>query len=120
MNRISLFGVATAALALAAPVAAQDTADAERAFSRAARSFTACLAAAATSSLETTGQPETFRVEFARACGAQEAIYRQTAVRLRMSRGANEQQAASETDADVINGRLAFLADQKARYARAD
>ena len=120
MHRISLFGVATAALALAAPATAQDNAEAERSFSRAARSFTACLASAASASNGTDARPDAFRVEFARACAMQEVAFRESGVRLRMSRGVSEQQATSETDADVINGRRNFLADRSRRYARAD
>ena len=117
MHRLSLFGVATAALALATPVVAQGPADNERAFARAARSFNACLASAATSA---PAQPEAFRVEFSRACAMQEVAYRESSVRLRMSRGASEQQAESETDADIINGRRNFIADQARRYALAN
>lgn len=117
MPRISLLEVATAILVLAVPATAQDAIDPERAFARAARSFTACLASAASNG---GAQPEAFRAEFARACSTQEIAYRESGVRLRMSRGASEQQAISETDADVSNGRRNFLTEQTRRYASAN
>lgn len=106
MNRISLFGVATVALAIAAPAVAQGSADAERAFARAARSYTACLAAAATA--------ENREGSMADRCLAQETAYRETSVRLRMARGASESAAVSETEAEIADG-LRIFGDARTR-----
>ncbi|ANY19266.1 hypothetical protein A6F68_00737 [Tsuneonella dongtanensis] len=100
MSRFALFGVATAALAIAAPAFAQDGADAERSFARAARSFTACLAATATGN-EYTGSLDG-------KCLVQETAYRESGVRLRVARGLDADAAAKETEADIARGRESF------------
>jgi hypothetical protein len=111
MNRISLFGVATVALAAAAPAIAQDSADTERAFARAARSYTACLATAATS----LGPQDSLSAR----CLAQETAYRESSMRLRMARGASEAAAASETEAEIADGLRIFGTVQTRRLASA-
>lgn len=111
MNRISLFGVATVALAIAAPAIAQDSADAERAFARAARSYTACLAAAAT--------VENREGSIADRCLLQETAYRQAGVRLRMARGTSESAAVSETEAEIADGLRIFGEVRTRRLASA-
>lgn len=111
MTRTSLFGVATVALAIAAPAMAQDTAGAEREFSRAARSYTACLAGAATAE-NRDGAIET-------RCLLQETTYRDSSMKLRMARGMSESDAALETEAEIANGRRIFNAAQTRRLASA-
>lgn len=110
MNRFALIGVATAVLAASAPALAQVDADAERAFSRAARSFNACLASAAT---------DGGAVALEDLCLAQEAAYRTSGVRLHVARGLSEVQAASETEADIAKGRRIFGAAQARHLASA-
>ncbi|MGN3974903.1 hypothetical protein [Tsuneonella sp. SYSU-LHT278] len=110
MIRFALFGAATAVLAVSAPAFAQVDADAEHAFSRAARSFNACLAVSAAdggaAALES-------------RCLAQETAYRINSVRLHVARGLSEAQAASETEADIANGRRIFGAAQARQLASA-
>lgn len=111
MNRLSLIGIATAVLAVSAPALAQDDVDAERAFSRAARSFTACLAAAATAD---------HAVALDSSCLVQETAYRTSGVVMRISRGFSEEAAASETEVEIANGRRTFGAAQARRFASAN
>lgn len=111
MNRMSLFGVATIALAVAAPALAQDLAGTERAFARAARSYTACLAEAATA--QNRDGP------IADRCLLQATAYREHSVRLRVARGASETAAASETEAEIANGLRIFGEVQTRRLASA-
>ena len=109
MNRFALIGVATAVLAASTPALAQDDAEAERAFSRAAHSFTACLAAATedrTASLEN-------------RCLAQETAYRSSGVRLHLTRGFSEADATLRTEADIAHGRRTFGAAQLRQLASA-
>ncbi|MCT2559955.1 hypothetical protein N0B51_13310 [Tsuneonella sp. YG55] len=110
MNRFALFGVATAVLAASAPAVAQDDAEAERAFSRAARSFNACLASAATAG---------GAVVLDDRCLAQESAYRVSGVRLHVARGLSEVDAASATEADIAAGRRIFGAAQARQLASA-
>jgi hypothetical protein len=112
MTRVSVFGVAISALACAAPGFAQDYAQAERAFSRAARSFTACLAASATSA--------GLGGSIAGNCLKQEAVFRETGVALRVARGASEQEAARETEADITDGLRIFADVQTRQLASAE
>ena len=110
MNRFALIGVATAVLAAPVPAFAQDGAETERAFARAARSFNACLASAVT---------DGGAVALESRCLAQETAYRTNGVRLHVARGLSEAQAASETEADIANGRRIFGAVQARQLASA-
>ncbi len=109
MKRPALIGLAIAVLAASAPALAQDDADAERAFSRAARSFNACLAAA--SRVEDVSLDD--------RCLDQEAAYRTSGLRLQIARGLSSQEAESRTEADIADGRRIFGLAQAGQLASA-
>lgn len=115
MHRLIRAGVATAALAAAStPLIGADNAETERAYALAARGFTNCLVEAASPADAAPG-----RSDLAKVCLLQETALRDSGVRLRLSRGQAEQQAANETEADIIAGRRMVLADHARRYALA-
>lgn len=116
MIRLALFGVALSA-AVAVPVAAQDTGEQERAFARAARSFTACLAGPLDSQIPVTARGA--GVQASSICLIQESAYRDANVRLRVSRGQAPDQAANDTEADIRQGRRMLASEAANRYALA-
>lgn len=112
MYRPIRLALAAAALAVSTgPALATDDAAAERNFANAARSFNDCL-------FESADRGEQ-RADLAGRCLIQETAFRQNAIRLRLSRGQDEQQATRETEADVISGRRMAMGHRTQRYASA-
>ena len=112
-------GVAVTALAATSvPLQAADDAEVERAFAAAAAGFTTCLLDAA-GTHEFDAQRTAPSGDLANACVLQENAFLQSGVRLRMSRGQGAQDAMTETEAAILNGRRMVLADQGQRYALA-
>ncbi|MGX7927297.1 hypothetical protein ACWPMX_12095 [Tsuneonella sp. HG094] len=118
MGRIvAIVAFASAAALLPVSAMAQDAGDPERAFARAARSFTACLASEAEGGSRVAPDSDTVRTE--KPCVIQEGAYRAANIRLRISRGQTPEQAATDTDEDVREGRRLVLEGQVSRYAMA-
>ena len=118
MGRIvAVIALVGASAILPVSAIAQDAGDPERAFARAARSFTACLASVAEGDKRVAADTDTVRTE--KPCLFQEGAYRAANIRLRISRGQTPEQAATDTDEDVREGRRLVLEGQVARYALA-
>ena len=118
MGRIvAIVAFVSASALLPVSALAQEAGDPERAFARAARSFTACLASIAEGDRRTLSDAEAVRTE--KPCLLQESAYRAANIRLRISRGQTPEQAANDTDEDVREGRRLVLEGQVARYALA-
>jgi hypothetical protein len=103
------------ALALAAQPQPQEPQ--QQAFEAAVGAFAECLRATVQMGMTTRMAPAEFQAGLARACLAEEARFREEAVRFATSQGWTEERARAEIETNVANSRRAFAADQES-YVR--
>lgn len=104
-----------AALTLAVPVSASEppTPEQQEAFSKAAGEFTACLVATVKIGMTTRMDPAAFKAGFALSCTDEQAAFRSTAVPVAMTTGLSREQAETEIDTNIANGRRIYASDQE-------
>jgi hypothetical protein len=89
----------------------------QQAFEVAMGAFIGCMRATVQMGMTTRMAPAEFQAGFARACHAEEARFREEAVRFATASGWTEERARAEVETNVANSRRAFAADQES-YVR--
>lgn len=82
-------------------------------FDQAVGAYAGCLRATVQMGMTTRMDPVAFRRGFARSCMAEEARFREEAVKVAMAQGRTREQAIAEVDGNIANGRRIFAADQE-------
>jgi hypothetical protein len=86
-------------------------------FEYAATSFAGCLRETVKMGMITKMDPAVFKAGFARTCRAEEAQFRMRGVQEAIRQGRTEAQAIQEIEANIVNGRRIFAADQEKYFS---
>jgi hypothetical protein len=82
-------------------------------FAASADKFTACLTGTVRMGMTMRMKPDDFETGFAKACLDEQAAFRAAGIATAIAAGRTPEQAATEIDGNIANGRRIYAADQR-------